>query len=216
MARPKKKGVDYFPHDCVTGKTIFILEQKFGNDGYAFWFKLLEFLGTNEGHYLDCNNLEDMEFLQAKTHLDEFMIHKILDTLSNLNAIDRELWQKRVAWSQKFVDGISDVYENRRTETPSKPNYYIVSTDDNKPKAQFSEDPTSKSTQSKGKESKGDYVEEDGDSGKTEISPVGTDLAVDTARIVWSDQRWREQLCMAHTMPESDLKKWMAQFNASV
>ncbi len=71
MARPKKKGVDYFPHDCVTGKTIFILEQKYGNDGYAFWFKLLEFLGTKEGHYLDCHNIEDIEFLQAKTHLDD-------------------------------------------------------------------------------------------------------------------------------------------------
>lgn len=149
MARPKKKGVDYFPHDCVTGKTIFILEQKYGNDGYAFWFKLLEFLGTKEGHYLDCNNIEDIEFLQAKTHLDDNLIYKMLETLSNLNAIDRELWQKKVVWSQRFVDGISVVYQNRRVEIPIKPSFYIVSTSDNTPTHDNDLMPTSKSTQSR-------------------------------------------------------------------
>lgn len=45
---------------------------------------------------------------------------------------------------------------------------------------------------------------------------VGTELAVSTAKQVWEDQKWREQMCMAHYMKEDDLKRWMAQFNASV
>lgn len=45
---------------------------------------------------------------------------------------------------------------------------------------------------------------------------VGTDLAVSTAKKVWEDQKWREQTCMAHYLKEEDLKRWMAQFNASV
>lgn len=159
MARPKKKGVDYFPHDCITGKTIFILEQKFGNDGYAFWFKLLEFIGTKEGHYLDCNDPEDMEFLQAKTHLSGVIICSILDLLSNMRAIDRELWEKKIVWSQKFVDNISDVYLNRRIETPRRPSFYIVSTDQNPATLHFSAQPTLKSTQSKVKESKVNEIE---------------------------------------------------------
>jgi len=48
MARPNKQGVDYFPHFVNHGKTMFILEEKFGNNGYAFWFKLLELLGKEE------------------------------------------------------------------------------------------------------------------------------------------------------------------------
>ena len=46
MARPKKQTVDYFPHIIKQGKTMTILENRFGNDGYAFWFKLLEILGS--------------------------------------------------------------------------------------------------------------------------------------------------------------------------
>ena len=49
MSRPRKAVVDYFPHYVNHGKTLFILEQKYGNDGYAFWFKLLEMLGGSDG-----------------------------------------------------------------------------------------------------------------------------------------------------------------------
>jgi hypothetical protein len=44
--------------------------------------------------------------------------------LAELEAIDQELWQNRIIWCQKFVDGISDVYKNRRVEIPIKPNNY--------------------------------------------------------------------------------------------
>lgn len=152
MARPKKKTVDYFPHSCTHGKTLFIIEQKYGNDGYAFWFKLLEFLGDTDGHYIDLNDEMVQEFLQAKTSLSKEMCNEILDLLAKLKAIDAELWEHKIVWSQNFVDGISDVYKNRRVETPSRPSFYIqkpatadISTDEN---------PQSKVKESKVKESK--------------------------------------------------------------
>jgi len=125
MARPKKKTVDYFPHSCTHGKTMFIIEQKYGNDGYAFWFKLLELLGDSPGHYIDLNDEAAQEFLQAKTRLGWDICKEILDLLAKLDAIDAELWEHNVVWSQNFVDGISDVYSNRRVETPSRPSFYI-------------------------------------------------------------------------------------------
>lgn len=121
MARPKKNIVDYFPHKCQSGKTIFILEQKFGNDGYAFWFKLLEILGSTDNHVFDCRNPSNFEFLQAKTRCSEEMTCSILNLLCDLGAIERELWEKRIIWSDNFVAYLSSVYSNRRVETPQKP-----------------------------------------------------------------------------------------------
>jgi hypothetical protein len=121
MGRPVKDTVDYFPHYCVHKSTMFIIEQRYGNDGYAFWFKLLEILGSTEGHYLDCNDLMRWEFLQAKTRTNESFCTEILDLLCRLNAIDPELWKKRIIWSQNFIDGIAEVYRNRRKPVPSKP-----------------------------------------------------------------------------------------------
>jgi len=124
MARPKKETVDYFPHQCNHGKTMYIIEQKYGNDGYAFWFKLLELLGDTAGHYLDLNDDATFEFLQAKTRLGADICCEILDLLAKLGAIDPELWESKVIWCQNFVDGISDVYRNRRMKTPSRPSFY--------------------------------------------------------------------------------------------
>lgn len=122
MARPKKNKIDYFPHDVNTsGKTLYILEQKYGNDGYAFWFKILEILGDTEGHSFCYRNPQEWEFLTAKTHTSEEKATEILETLSKLGAIDPELYQEGIIWSQNFVDRIADVYVKRRQETPKKP-----------------------------------------------------------------------------------------------
>lgn len=147
MARPSKNGVDYFSHDTTSGKTIFTLESKFGNDGYAFWFKLLETLGSQDTLSLDCNNLPDWEYLIAKTRVNEITATEILDTLARINAIDTDLWERKVIWVQKFAERLSPVFKKRKTETPTKPNFC-----DRNPRR--NDVPVEKSTQRKGKESK--------------------------------------------------------------
>jgi hypothetical protein len=59
------------------------------------------------------------------------------------------LWQKKVVWSQRFVEGVAVVYTNRKIETPRRPDYYIVSTCNNPAPHKISEQSTSKSTQSR-------------------------------------------------------------------
>ena len=124
MARPQKQTVDYFPHDCNHKRTMFILEERYGNDGYAFWFKLLEMLGNSNGHYLDLNDTSSMEFLLAKTHVSEVSGMKILDLLAKLDAIDPEAWSHKAVWCQNFINRVASVYQNRRQPTPQKPSFW--------------------------------------------------------------------------------------------
>jgi hypothetical protein len=44
MSRPIKEGLDYFPHDVNSSndKKIEALRALYGNDGYAFYFIMLE------------------------------------------------------------------------------------------------------------------------------------------------------------------------------
>ena len=123
MARPEKKTVEYFPHYVNHKKTMFIIESLWGNDGYAFWFKLLELLGATPGHVYDCNKADDWEFLLAKTRLSGDTVTEILNKLAKLDAIDPDLWAERIIWSQNFVDGLAPVYRKRKQETPSRPSF---------------------------------------------------------------------------------------------
>ena len=123
MSRVQKDTVNYFPHysDASDRDTLIVLQSRFGNDGYAFWFKLLEKLASTDGHYLDCNNSIKWQLLLAKTGINEITGVEMMNLLVEMQAIDKELWDHKVIWCQKLVDNIADVYKNRRREIPSKP-----------------------------------------------------------------------------------------------
>ena len=128
MARPHKQTVDYFPHDtdASDGRTLTIIQSKYGNDGYAFWFKLLQILGKTSGHYYDFNKPADWEFLLAKTHQNDTEKAKdILETLAVLGAIDAELYAHGVIWCQKFVDRVADAYTRTVDGAPKRPGFLV-------------------------------------------------------------------------------------------
>lgn len=111
--RPKKAIVDYFPHYVNHGKTMFTVENKYGNNGYAFCFKLYELLGCSEHHYIDCNDSETWEFLLAKTRLNEDIATDILNLLAKLNSINPELWGIKVIRSDNYIENLEAVYRRR-------------------------------------------------------------------------------------------------------
>jgi hypothetical protein len=124
MARPiMKQVVDYFPHMVNHGKTILILRNEYGNDGYAFWFSLLELLCKTNGQFYDYNNPASWRLLLAETHVKEDTTKAILSTLAEVEAVDRELYENGVIWVQNLVDNLDQVYDRRTTGKPTKPSY---------------------------------------------------------------------------------------------
>lgn len=113
MARPPRSTVDYFPHLIGDGKKMFFIEQKYGNDGYATWFKILELLASTENHYLNLNNETDIMFTAAKCRVSEETLLSIITDLSKFGVIDAELWDSKVLWCQIFIDSIQDAYSKR-------------------------------------------------------------------------------------------------------
>lgn len=121
MARPKKQTIDYFPHYVSDGKTKLILQNEFGNDGYAFWYQLLELLCESENQVYDYSNPASLRLLLAKTHSTEDIAVKILQLLADLGTIDLELHKRKIIWSQNLIENLELVYKRRSTGTPEKP-----------------------------------------------------------------------------------------------
>lgn len=115
MAREQRKDVDYFPHDCTHGRKMHIIETKYGNDGYAAWFKLLEQLGKANNHYIDISDEMTLMFLTSVFKIDEEKTILILTDLAKLDAIDKFLFDEyKVIYSHKFCESIQDAYRNRK------------------------------------------------------------------------------------------------------
>ena len=123
MARTSKDTVSYFPHEAnaSSGDTLTVLQSQYGNNGYAFWFKLLEKLASTEGHCLDLRNPIKWQIFIAKMGIDEITTVEILKLLVEMQAIDKELWEAKLIWCQNLVDNVADVYHNRKREIPQKP-----------------------------------------------------------------------------------------------
>jgi len=121
MARPKKQTVDYFPHYCNHSKTLAIVEAQYGNEGYAFWFKMLEILGKTEGHVFDYSDEGSWLFLLTYTLVKEEKAKQILETFASLDMIDKGMWGKKIIWVQHFVDEHVALYARRKVELPQRP-----------------------------------------------------------------------------------------------
>ncbi len=121
MARPTKSTVDYFPHNTEHDATLYILESRWGNDGFAVWFKLRERLGCSDGLYIDCRNVADWQYLAAYTRVSSRLLSEILTALAELNAIDADLWERfRVIYCQEYVDGVLDAFRKRKEAIPTR------------------------------------------------------------------------------------------------
>lgn len=117
MARPERNNVDYFPFLCKEGKAMFYIEQKYGNDGYATWVKLLRQLAVNNYHYINLNDKVELMFLASKCNVSEETLKSIILDLCNLGEFNLQLWtENMIIWSDKFVEHIKDAYEKRRNK----------------------------------------------------------------------------------------------------
>jgi len=120
--RKTKETVDYFPHYCIHGKLLFIVEAMYGNDGYSFFYKLLELLGKEDGHYFRIENEEDKQFLAAATGVSWEIAEELLGKMAAMERIDRELWEDhQTIWMQSFVDSLVEAYRKRTNPVPEKP-----------------------------------------------------------------------------------------------
>ncbi len=111
--RKDKNTIDYFPHYVNSGKTLFIIETKYGLEGYAAWFKILEMLGKSENHFIDCTKESEFDYLDAKINLKNNTLKSFLELLAKLGAIHKELWENKIIWSGNFIKNIEDVYKRR-------------------------------------------------------------------------------------------------------
>lgn len=121
MARPHKQTVDYFPHVTKHNKTIPLLKSKFGCNGYAVFFQVLELLGRSDGHFYDISDEINWLFLVSEMGVSEAETRQILDFCARLSAIDQELYKNGILWSDNLIENLRPVYDRRKVELPKKP-----------------------------------------------------------------------------------------------
>src|SRR5690606_22395306 len=97
MARPRKQGLDYFPHDvdASSDEKIEALRALYGNDGYAFYFILLERIYRTPEFEVNISDAETRQILARKVAVTEEKFNQILQTALKWGCFDREEYETR-------------------------------------------------------------------------------------------------------------------------
>jgi hypothetical protein len=118
MARPERHDADYFPFYAKRGRTLNILQSKFGLEGIGFFTNLWRFLTLTPDHYYCIK--DDMDRMNLFSEIgidDEEKGIKIIELLTQTKKLDRELWEEfGVIVSQDHLDSLSEAYKNRKNK----------------------------------------------------------------------------------------------------
>lgn len=114
--RKAQHDADYFPFFAKDGRTLFMLQSKFGLEGIGFFTNLLRLLCTTPRHHLDLSDPMQALYTWSRIGLnDEDKAVKIVEMMVATGKIDRQLWtEKRVIYCQDFVDSLSELYAKRK------------------------------------------------------------------------------------------------------
>ena len=92
-------------------------ERKFGNDGYAMWYKLLEQMGNANNHYIDVNDEDYFLEVAEYCNVDVELFTEFMDwiTSKNWNVFSKTLWEQKIIMSPSFSENLTeDMYKRRK------------------------------------------------------------------------------------------------------
>lgn len=159
MARPKKEGMDYFPHDtdAVNDEKIEALRLLYGNDGYAFYFILLERIYRTAEFELDISDAETIQILSRKVGVSVEKFEQMLESALKRKCFDREAYESRKVLTSPGIKNRAGVVVEKRKKMQQR--YQLSKNDVSSPVSdeflpQKPDRNAAESTQSKVKKSK--------------------------------------------------------------
>jgi len=115
MGRYERHDADYFPFYAKDGRTLFILEDKYGCKGTGFFTNILRFLTLQPDHYFCIADPGDRMYFFSKTKCDETSGMDMIGIMVKTGKLDADLWGKKsVIASKDHLNSVQDAYKNRK------------------------------------------------------------------------------------------------------
>lgn len=122
MARPKKKGLDYFPldNDIFEDEKLFDLQNEYGPLGEVIYIRLLCLINKN-GYYYKFKNIDTLSAMLIKSignrwARDKKTVREIILYLAEINLFSSELMQCNVITSRGVQRRYLKAVERRQSD----------------------------------------------------------------------------------------------------
>jgi len=158
MARPQKRGLDYFSHDtnASTSREVEYLEAQHGLIGYAIYLKILEKVYGHEGYFLPWTEIDQAIFAK-RLNIQKSEMDAIIETCFDIGLFSRWVYDANHVLTSAGIQRRFLQATEKRIKQTIKPEHIIkenISDAETNQKAEKKQVSASESTQSKVKESK--------------------------------------------------------------
>ena len=157
MARPTKKGLEYFPLDCHMSDEVNLIIADFGIEGYGVLISMFQSIYGDKGYYTEWTTREQKLF-SRKVGLDNEIVIKIITECIEWGIFNKSKYEELNILTSRRIQDHYSTSTYKRTNVKMDENYLlidisdkkhinnIVTDDGNTPTTKVSDD---KSTQSK-------------------------------------------------------------------
>jgi hypothetical protein len=157
LARPTKLYLDYFSHDtdATNDEKMDMFRSMYGNDGYAFYFIILEKVYRTENAMIDLSKNIFVVGLAKKLMISVEKFYEMLETAFELEMFDRDLFESEKKLTsngiqKRFADVMKQRNQWKKTKETNQKEFSNEKTSNN---YEFSNEKTiGKTRQKKGKE----------------------------------------------------------------
>ena len=160
MARPRKDGMDYFPHDVDASidEKIEAMRSMFGNDGYAFYFIILERIYRSGVPYLDLSKDIFCTSIASKIMVNIDVFHSMIDASIDVGLFDESSYIEHQLLTssgiKKRFDDINLMRDKWRNLKETRAQSFLNGKPEENSRKTERKTPQSKAKESKAKESK--------------------------------------------------------------
>lgn len=119
MGRKVKKTTSHFLHenDHSGNKELYLLQKRFGNDGYAFYFKMLELISKTEGFVIDITSEYSIVSIADYMNLSKERFVEILLYAAEIGLIEQFMFKnKKKICSVIFIKQLKQIFRRNKLE----------------------------------------------------------------------------------------------------
>lgn len=129
MARPAKKGLDYFSHDtdASTSREIEYLEAKYGLIGYALFLKILEKVYGHEGYFVPWVEI-DAAIFAKHCGVEKQLLDEVVETCLELDLFSRCIYDANKVLTSASIQRRYLQATVQRANVKISPTYNLIKT----------------------------------------------------------------------------------------
>lgn len=117
MARPEKYTADYYPMYVKDGRTLTVLQHKFGLAGIGFFTNLMRLLASTPHHYIDLSSEADRLYISSKIGCDDKEMVEYIETMVTTKKVHNDLWKAhRIIYCTDLVESLEMLYDKRNSK----------------------------------------------------------------------------------------------------